>query len=240
VLDLDVKDGKVRGYRYKLLPVFANFLEPDPAMSAYIEQVRAPYKEKLSEELAVTEDLLYRRGNFNGTFDQLICDALMEVMDAQIAFSPGFRWGVSVLPGEPVTFEHVMTQTAMTYPVVTLNEMTGEQIKMILEDVADNLFNKDPYYQQGGDMVRVGGLKYTMAPEADIGHRISDMELDGKPIDPKKKYKVAGWASVARPLEGKPVWEVVSEYLRAKKVVRISELNVPRLKGVEGNPGVGA
>jgi len=160
VLDLDVKDGKVRDYRYKLLPVFSNFLEPDPAMSAYIEQVRAPYKDKLEEQLATAGDLLYRRGNFNGTFDQVICDALREVMGAQISFSPGFRWGPSLLPGDPITFEYVMTHTAITYPVVTLNEMTGEQVKMVLEDVADNLFNKDPYYQQGGDMVRVGGLRY--------------------------------------------------------------------------------
>ena len=240
VLDLDVKDGKVRDYRYKLLPVFSNFLEPDPAMSAYIEQVRAPYKEKLGEQLATAGDLLYRRGNFNGTFDQVICDALREVMGAQISFSPGFRWGVSLLPGEPITFEYLMTHTAITYPVVTLNEMTGEQIKMVLEDVADNLFNKDPYYQQGGDMVRVGGLKYAMNPEADIGNRISDMELDGQPIDPKKTYTVAGWASVARPLEGRPVWDVVAEYLRDQKVVRVKELNVPVLKGVEGNPGIGA
>jgi sulfur-oxidizing protein SoxB len=188
--------------------------------------------------VAVAGDLLYRRGNFNGTFDQLICDALMAVQDAEIAFSPGFRWGLSVLPGQPITFEHVMSETALTYPVVTRNEMTGATIKNVLEDVADNLFNKDPYYQQGGDMVRVGGLKYTMSPGEDVGKRISDMELNGNPIDPKKKYVVAGWASVAQPLEGRPIWDVVAEYCRNKKAVKISDLNVPKLKGVEGNPGL--
>ncbi|MEJ2345076.1 MAG: thiosulfohydrolase SoxB [Gammaproteobacteria bacterium] len=248
VLDLDVKKGKVSGYKYKLLPVFSNLIEPDPAMATYIDKMRnqdVTYKgekfnmqQRLQERVAIAADLLYRRGNFNGTFDQLICDALMAVQDAEIAFSPGFRWGLSVLPGEPITFEHVMSETALTYPVVTRNEMTGATIKNVLEDVADNLFNKDPYYQQGGDMVRVGGLKYTMTPGEDVGKRISDMELNGKPIDPKKKYVVAGWASVAQPLEGRPIWDLVAEYCRNKKAVKISDLNVPKLKGVEGNPGL--
>jgi len=247
VTDLDVRDGKVRDYRYTLLPVFSNLIEPDPAMARYIEQVRNQtvtfngetfnMAERLKEQLTVTDDLLYRRGNFNGTFDQLICDALMAVQDAQIAFSPGFRWGVSVLPGQPVTFEHVMTQTALTYPVVTRNEMSGEMLKTVLEDVADNLFNKDPYYQQGGDMVRVGGLKYSIDPTKEIGERIGDMTLDGKPIEPGKNYVVAGWASVAQPLEGQPVWDVVAEYCRSHKTIRISDLNVPTIKGVDGNPG---
>jgi sulfur-oxidizing protein SoxB len=238
VLDLDVNNGKVRDYRYHLLPVFSNLLEADTEMAKYIDKVRAPYKDKLDEKLAVTDELLYRRGNFNGTFDQLICDALMEVQGAAISFSPGFRWGVSVMPGEAITFDHVMTQTAITYPTVTLNNMSGSRIKEILEDVADNLFNKDPYYQQGGDMVRVGGLKYSIDPNADIGSRISNMELDGKPLDADKEYPVAGWASVAQPLEGRPVWDVVAEYLRDKKTISKIELNEPVLKGVAGNPGL--
>lgn len=238
VLDLDVKNGKVAGYRYHLLPVFASLLPADPAMAAYIDKVRAPYKDKLAEKLAVTDELLYRRGNFNGTFDQLICDAMMDVQGAQIAFSPGFRWGVSVLPGEPITFEHLMTQTAITYPTVTLNNMSGARIKEILEDVADNLFNKDPYYQQGGDMVRVGGLKYSITPAATMGSRISDLELDGKPLNPGKEYAVAGWASVAAPVEGRPVWDVVAEYLRDKKTIHDIELNQPTIKGESGNPGL--
>jgi len=238
VLDLDVKDGKVRDYRYKLLPVFSNLLEADAAMSAYIEKVRAPYKDKLAEVLATTDEVLYRRGNFNGTFDQLICDALIDVKGAQISFSPGFRWGTSVLPGEAITLDHVMTQTAITYPITTLNNMTGARIKEILEDVADNLFNKDPYYQQGGDMVRVGGLKYAIDPGADIGNRISDMELDGAPLDPDKEYAVAGWASVQEQTDGVPIWDVVTEYLRAKKTVSHIELNEPKLKNVGENPGL--
>jgi len=240
VLDLDVRNGKVQGYRYHLLPIFSNLLEPDAEMEAYIKKVRAPYEARLAEELAVTDDLLYRRGNFNGTFDQLICDALMEVQGAEISLSPGFRWGVSVLPGEAITFEHVMTQTAITYPTVTLNNMTGARIKEILEDVADNLFNKDPYYQQGGDMVRVGGLKYAIDPDAGMGSRISNMELDGKPISADKEYSVAGWASVGQPLEGTPIWDVVSEYLRDKKTISNMELNEPLIKGQEGNPGIGS
>ena len=238
VLDLDVKDGKVRDYRYKLLPVFSNLLPADPDMSAYIDKVREPYNEKLAEELAVTDEVLYRRGNFNGTFDQLICDALMDVKGAQIAFSPGFRWGVSVLPGEAITMDHLLTQTAITYPITTLNNLSGEQIKNILEDVADNLFNVDPYYQQGGDMVRVGGLKYSMDPTATIGNRIADMELDGEPLEASKEYAVAGWASVQEQEGGVPVWDVVAEYLRDKKTISSLELNTPKLKNVEGNPGI--
>ncbi len=238
VLDLDVQNGKVRDFRYKLLPVFSNLIPADPEMTAYINKVREPYADKLAEELAVADEVLYRRGNFNGTFDQLICDALIEVKNAQIAFSPGFRWGVSVLPGEPITFEHVMTQTGITYPITTLNNLSGEAIKNILEDVADNLFNEDPYYQQGGDMVRVGGLKYAIDPSAGMGKRITDMELDGEAIQPNKEYAVAGWASVQEQEGGVPIWDVVAEYLRDQKTISHIELNEPTLKNVVDNPGV--
>ncbi len=238
VLDLDVQDGKVKDFRYKLLPVFSELLPADAEMVAYIQSVREPYEQQLNEQLAMTEDTLYRRGNFNGTFDQVICDALMQELNAPIAFSPGFRWGVSILPGQPITFDEVMTQTAMTYGTVTRNELSGEQIKTILEDVADNLFNTDPYYQQGGDMVRVGGLQYSLNPTEKIGSRISDLELNGQPLDPRKNYPVGGWASVAAPLEGKQIWEVVSDFLRDKKVIKDVEPNIPKLKGIENNPGI--
>lgn len=240
VLDLDVKNGRVSDYRYRLLPVFSNLLPADADMAAYIDQIRAPYKDQLDEQLATTDDLLYRRGNFNGTFDQLICDGLMAVTGAQIAFSPGFRWGVSVLPGEPITMDQLMTQTAITYPNTTLNPMTGARLKEILEDVADNLFNPDPYYQQGGDMVRVGGLQYSIDPTAEMNHRIGDLQLDGKPIDADKEYLVAGWASVQETPAGdtdRPVWDVVAEYLRDVKTVSGIQLNEPRIKGMSDNPG---
>jgi sulfur-oxidizing protein SoxB len=238
VLDFDVRSGKVQDFRYKLLPVFSNLLPADAGMAAYIEKVRAPHKAKLEEKLAVSEGLLYRRGNFNGSWDQLILDAIMEVQGADIGFSPGFRWGTTILPGQAITFEHLMDQTAITYPNATLTEMSGEQIKMILEDVGDNLFNPDPYYQQGGDMVRVGGLQYTCDPNAKIGNRIQDMRLAGKPLDASKKYKVAGWAPVAEGAQGEPVWDVVARYLRDKKTITPRKLNQPRLLGMKGNAGL--
>lgn len=238
VLDLDVRGGKVSGYQYRLLPVFANLLEPDKDMAALIGKIRAPYEKKLAEKLAVSEGLLYRRGNFNGTFDQLILDALMEVKGAEIAFTPGFRWGTTILPNQAITVEHVMDQTAITYPYTTVNELTGETIKNILEDVCDNLFNPDPYYQQGGDMVRVGGMQFTCDPSQKIGSRISNMTLKGRNIEAGKKYKVASWAPVAEGMSGEPVWEVVIGYLRDKKVIRPPRLNRPTLVGVKGNPGI--
>ncbi|MEO7728816.1 MAG: thiosulfohydrolase SoxB [Burkholderiales bacterium] len=238
VLDLDVKGKQVVGYQYRLMPVFSSLLEPDMAMSELITRVRAPYEQQLGEKLAHSETLLYRRGNFNGTFDQLILNALMEVSGAEIAFSPGFRWGTAVLADEPITFEHVMNQTAITYPYATLSELSGQSIKDILEDVCDNLFNPDPYLQQGGDMVRVGGLRYSCNPTLGIGSRISNMMLNGKPLEPGKLYKVAGWAPVAEGASGRPVWEVVAEYLRQVKVVSPPQLNLPRLSGVDGNPGL--
>jgi sulfur-oxidizing protein SoxB len=238
VLDFDVKGGKVGDFRYKLLPVFSNLLPADPAMDAYIKRVRAPYEAKLREKLAVTEGLLYRRGNFNGTFDQLICDAMIAVKGADIAFSPGFRWGTSLLPGQPILMEHLMDQTAVTYPYTTVTEMSGETIKTILEDVGDNLFNPDPYLQQGGDMVRVGGLEYAIDPMARMSSRISDMRLAGKPIEPAKTYKVAGWAPVAEGAKGEPIWDVVATYLRDQKVIKPRRLNLPSMKGVGGNPGI--
>jgi sulfur-oxidizing protein SoxB len=237
VLDFDVKQGRVAGWRYKLLPVFSNLLPADREMAAYIERVRAPHAAKLSEKLAVTDGLLYRRGNFNGTFDQLILDALTDVRGAQIAFSPGFRWGTSLLPGQAITLEHVMDQTAITYPQTTLTDMSGAMIKTILEDVADNLFNPDPYLQQGGDMVRVGGLHYAVDPAAAAGQRISDMRLAGKLIEADKTYKVAGWAPVAEGAQGEPIWNVVTQWLRDRKTVAPRKLNLPMVKGAPGNPG---
>jgi sulfur-oxidizing protein SoxB len=231
VLDLKVGAGGVSGYRYRLLPVFSNLLAADRDMAGYIEQARKPFEAKLREPLALTEGLLYRRGNFNGTFDQLILDALMQEKGAEIAFSPGFRWGASLLPGDTVTLEHLMDQTAITYPAATLTEMSGERIKQVLEDICDNLFNPDPYYQQGGDMVRVGGMTYACAPKAKMGARISDLRLAGKPIEAGKTYKVAGWASVAEGVTGVPVWEVVGRYLKERKIVPPLKPNVPRLLG---------
>jgi S-sulfosulfanyl-L-cysteine sulfohydrolase len=238
VLDFEVKNGRVVDYRYKLLPVFANLLEADPAMAAYIDEVRKPFRARLDEKLAVTEGLLYRRGNFNGSWDQLILDALLEVKGAQIAFSPGFRWGASLLPGETITLESLLDQTAITYPQATLNTLTGASIKTVLEDISDNLFNPDPYYQQGGDMVRVGGLTYACRPDAPIGKRIDDLRLDGRPIEAGKTYKVAGWASVAPDAQGEPIWELVARWLRDKKTITPRRLNLPRLAGVEGNLGI--
>ena len=241
VLDFEVKAGKVSGFRYKLMPVFANLLAADPNMEALIRKHRAPYESKLNEKLATTDALLYRRGNFNGSFDQLILDALMREKDAPIAFSPGFRWGISLLPGATITMEDVLNQTALTYPTTTLTNMSGIQIKAVLEDVGDNLFNPDPYYQQGGDMVRVGGLEYTCDPTATMGNRIQDLRLGNKPLEADKIYKVAGWAPVseaARDKGGEPIWDLVARYLRSEKVVKASRPNVPMLKGVAGNPGI--
>lgn len=238
-MQLDVRNGKVQDFRYKLLPVFSNLIEPDQEMANYIEDVRKPYIATLSEELAVADQVLYRRGNFNGTFDQIICDALRDVKDAQISLSPGFRWGTTVLPGQTITMDHVMDQTCITYPETYRREMKGSDIKAILEDVADNLFNNDPYYQQGGDMVRVGGLDYTMAPTNTVGKRVTDMVLDdGSKIDADKTYVVAGWATVGSKAPGAPIWDVVADYLRTNKVAKVNKLNTPKIVGMDGNPGV--
>jgi S-sulfosulfanyl-L-cysteine sulfohydrolase len=242
VMDFDVKDGRIADYRYRLLPIFANMLPADREMDALITKVRAPYEAKLAEQLATTEGTLYRRGNFNGSGDQLLLDALMDVQGAQIAFSPGFRWGTSLLPGQPITREWLMDMTATTYSYATVTPMTGETIKNVLEDVCDNLFNPDPYYQQGGDMVRVGGLEYSCDPAEKMGKRIADMRLNGKPIEASKTYKVAGWAPVAEDAAkagNQPVWEVVEQWLKAQGgTVKARQVNMPRLTGAVPNAGV--
>ena len=244
VMDFDVKGGRVADFRYRLLPVFSNQLQADPAMAALIAKVRQPFEAKLAEKLAVTDGLLYRRGNFNGSWDQLLCDALMDVQGAEIAFSPGFRWGTTLLPGDAITRELMMDQLAVTYPYATVTEMSGATIKTILEDVADNLFNPDPYYQQGGDMVRVGGLSYRCEPGAAMGRRIDDMRLAGRPIAADRTYKVAGWAPVAeeaRTAPGtRPVWDVVEGWLKSQPGGRVTprRINTPALVGTHGNPGI--
>ena len=243
VMDLEVKGGKVANWRYRLLPVFSNMLKADPEMDAIITKIRAPYEAKLSEKLAVTDGLLYRRGNFNGSWDQLLCDAMMDVQGADIAFSPGFRWGTSLLPGDVITRELMMDQVATTYSYATVTEMSGEMIKTVLEDVCDNLFNPDPYYQQGGDMVRIGGLTYTCEPGAAMGKRIQDMRLKGKPIEANKTYKVAGWAPVAEEAKSaghKMIWDVVEQWLKSQSGGRVQArtINTPKLLGVQGNPGL--
>ena len=243
VLDVEIKGSQLVDYRYKLLPVFSNLIPKDPKMAHLIENIRKPFEAKLNEKLAVNHDLLYRRGNFNGSFDQVLLDALMVQKDAQITFSPGFRWGTTLLPGEPITVEDLMNQTAITYPYTTVNMLSGETIKTILEDVADNLFNPDPYYQQGGDMVRVGGLKYTINPNASMGNRISEMRLNGELIQASKLYKVAGWApvsEVSREIGGEPIWDIVAKYLRDVKTIKSVKINHPHVQGVSNNWGYSA
>jgi sulfur-oxidizing protein SoxB len=238
VLDLELGKGAVKNVRYHLLPVYAGLLKPDAAMQALIDKATKPHAAAFGEKLAVAGDLLYRRGNFNGSMDQLICDALRHELDAELALSPGFRWGNTLLPGEPITMKDVLSETAITYPEVYVTEMTGAQIKAILEDICDNLFNPDPYYQQGGDMVRIGGMDYACAPAESMGKRISDLTLDnGRKLEAGKSYKVAGWASV-NPQTGKPVWDVFASYLRGIKTAKPKKLNQVALKGVSNNPGI--
>ncbi len=233
-LDLDVRDGAVKGFRYKLIPLFADAIKPDTEMTAAIAKARAPYAKELARVVGHSDSLLYRRGNFNGSFDDLICAALMRERDAEIVLSPGFRWGTSVLPGAPITVEDIHNATAITYPQVYRLPMTGERLKDVLEDVADNLFNPDPYYQQGGDMVRCGGLGYAIDVGKPIGQRISGMThlKSGKPIDPKKEYTVAGWASVNEGTQGPPVWDLVERYVAAEKTVRVAPNASVKISGV--------
>ncbi len=239
VMDLKLGNGGVQEFRYKLLPVFANELKAHSGMQTLIDQIRAPHLAKLQKPLATAGTLLYRRGNFDGPFDQVICDALRKRNDAQIALSPGFRWGTSVLPGQTITMEHLLDQTCMTYPETYAREMSGMDIKNILEDVADNLFNPDPYYQQGGDMVRVGGMSYRIDPVAGFGKRIDEMRLDnGEVVEASKKYRVAGWATVGAKSPGEPVWDTVAAHLQDVKTVEIKKLNVPMLKNIGHNPGL--
>lgn len=240
VLDLDIGKGRVNDLRYHLLPVYSDRIRPDPAVAALIARQRAPHLAMLTEPLAEAETLLYRRNNFGGPVDRLICDALREELDAEIGLSPGFRWGTTILPGK-ITMEALLAETAITYPQVTLTPMTGAAIHAMLEDVCDNLFNRNPYLQQGGDMIRVSGMRYTCTPARRIGHRISAMELsDGRAIEAGKTYKVASWAPVHGVNTGKPVWEVVAGWLRRRKTVRIGTETGVRLEGVAGNPGLAA
>ena len=237
VLDLDLAKGKVKDVRYRLLPVYSELLKPDPAMKALIEKQHAAHAKAWTDKIATADRLLYRRDNFWGSMDQLLCNALRSQLNAEVALSPGFRWGATALAGQPLTMEDVLAETAITYPETYVQAMTGAQLKDVLEDVCDNLFNADPYYQQGGDMVRVGGLTYTCTPTESAGKRISELRLDGgKPVEADKSYKVAGWASV-NPQQGKPVWDVLADYLRSGKTSLPYGSNVT-IKGVGGNPGI--
>ncbi len=233
-LDLDVRDGAVKGYAFKLIPIFADVIKPDAEMTALVDKVRAPFEAELATVLGKTDSLLYRRGNVNGTFDDLICDALLQEREADIALSPGFRWGTSVLPGQDITTEDVFNATGMTYPAAYRMTMTGERLKEVLEDVADNLFNPDPYYQQGGDMVRVGGMGYAIDVNGEIGARVSDMTLlkTGAAIEPSKEYVVAGWASVNEGTEGPPIWDVVSNYIKRVGTVKLEPNTSVKVTGV--------
>jgi sulfur-oxidizing protein SoxB len=233
-LDLDVRNGEVKDFRYKLIPVFADAVAPDAEMAAKIKAFRAPHEAMLNEVIGRTDTLLYRRGNFNGTLDTLICEAMVAERDAQIALSPGFRWGNSLLPGQDITREDIYNATAITYPATYRIAMSGARLKEVLEDVADNIFNPDPYYQQGGDMVRVGGLSFTVDVGKPAGQRISAMALRprGEPIDPAKDYVVAGWASVNEGTEGPPIWDVVMNYIKKKGTVAPVESGHIKVVGI--------
>ena len=233
-IDLDVKDGKVVDYASGLIPVFSDVIEPDAEMAQLIDDVRAPFEQEANRVIGRTDSLLYRRGNFNGTWDDLICQALLEERDAEIALSPGFRWGTTLLPEQDITIDDLYAQTSMTYPSAYRLEFTGQQLKDILEDVCDNLFNEDPFRQQGGDMVRVGGMSYTCRPNEAIGNRISDMTLSstGSPIDPDQNYVVAGWASVNENVEGPAIYDILETYIANKGVVSVPETETVKVEGV--------
>jgi sulfur-oxidizing protein SoxB len=240
VLDLDIQHGKIKDFKFTLLPIFSDIVPEDAAMKKYIKDVRAPFLKELTREIATTENTLFRRGNFNGSWDQIICDALMDVKGADISLSPGFRWGTSVMPGQAITFDDLMTQTAMTYPETYARDISGKDIKNILEDVADNLFNPDPFFQQGGDMVRTGGISYKINPIAKMGERISDITLtkSGEKLEASKSYKVAGWSTVGAKSPGEPVWETVETYLKNVKHIANLKVDTPDIVGVKGNPGI--
>jgi sulfur-oxidizing protein SoxB len=220
-LDLDVRGRQVKAYRYKLMPVLSRYIPEDPDMGRLIRQIRAPFETKLGERLAVSESLLYRRGNFNGSFDEIILDALLKRFDAEIAFSPGFRWGVTIVPGQEITLEDVYSHTGLSYPNALVRELSGAEIHQIMEDVADNLFHPDPYYRQGGDMLRVGGLVYAIAPARPMGRRISEIRVGGKLLTPDRRYKTASWASPGPEVPGPPAYDVVAHHLRSLKRVRL-------------------
>ncbi|MFA5721934.1 MAG: thiosulfohydrolase SoxB, partial [Aliarcobacter sp.] len=240
VLDLDIQNGKIKDFKFTLLPIFSDLIPEDKSMKKYIEDVRLPYLKELTRPIATTEETLFRRGNFNGSWDQIICDALIEINDAQISLSPGFRWGTSVMPNQTITFDDLMTQTAMTYPETYVRDIKGSELKLILEDVADNLFNEDPFLQQGGDMVRTGGISYKIDPKAKIGERISNIVLSktGKKIDANKSYRVSGWSTVGAKSEGEPVWETVEKYLKNVKHISKVKIDTPDIVGIKGNPGI--
>ena len=233
-LDIEVKGGKMTGVRFKLMPVFADAITPDRDMAALIDKWRKPYEAELSRVVGHTDSLLYRRGNFNGTFDDLICQAMLAERDAEIAMSPGFRWGPNLIPGDPITFEAITNASAMSYPACYRTEMTGEQLKLILEDVADNIFHPDPYFQGGGDMVRMGGLGYTIDISKAMNERISGLThlKSGQPIEASKKYVVSGWASVNKDTQGPPIWDVIEKYVARTKTVTIKENTSVVVKGV--------
>jgi S-sulfosulfanyl-L-cysteine sulfohydrolase len=240
VLDLDIQNGKIVDHKFTLLPIFSDLVPEDKEMKAYIEKVRLPYLKELNRTIATTEETLFRRGNFNGSWDQIICDALIDVKGADISLSPGFRWGTTVMPGQDITFDDLMTQTAMTYPETYARDITGQGIKDILEDVADNLFNADPFYQQGGDMVRTGGISYTIDPKAKMGNRITNIQLtkNGAKLEASKSYKVAGWSTVGAKSPGEPVWETVETYLGNVKHIANLRVDTPDIIGVKNNPGI--
>jgi sulfur-oxidizing protein SoxB len=232
-LDIATRDGKVSDVRFKLMPVFSDAIAPDAEMAALIGKLRAPYAAGLAKELGRTESLLYRRGNFNGSFDDLICDAMLSQRDAEIALSPGFRWGGTLLPGEAITWEAITNATAITYPACYRNEMTGAQLKEILEDVADNIFHPDPYFQGGGDMVRIGGMGYAIDVGKPMGSRISGLThlKSGQPIEASKKYVVAGWASINQATQGPPIWDVVRDHVAATKTITIKPNDAVKVTG---------
>ncbi|MGJ4948732.1 thiosulfohydrolase SoxB [Bradyrhizobium sp. HKCCYLS20291] len=232
-LDVDIKDRKVAGVRFKLMPVFSDAIKPDPMMASLVENIRAPFAKELARPIGKTESLLYRRGNFNGTFDDLICEAMISERDAEIALSPGFRWGGTLLPGETITWEHITNATAITYPNCYRNQMTGLQLKDALEDIADNIFHPDPYFQGGGDMVRIGGVGYAIDISKPMGSRISQMThlKTGQPVDAARTYSVAGWASINEGTQGPPIWDVLASHVSKAKAINISPSSAVRVIG---------
>ena len=232
-IDLKVKNGKVVDTSSNLIPVFSDIIPPDPDMTKLINKIRAPYQSECNRVIGETETLLYRRGNFNGSWDDVICDTIIRERDTEISLSPGFRWGTTLLPGQKITIDDIYSQTSMNYPEVYRTEMNGETIKNLLEDVCDNIFNPDPFFQQGGDMVRVGGMTYTCQPKETMGNRISDLKLsNGEKIESQKNYTIGGWGSINPEVEGPPIYKLLEDYVSGEKIIKPKNKNPVTIKGI--------
>ena len=197
-LDLSVDRGKVVDVRHELICV-DDQVDPDAEMAAMVDEVMAPHRDFLLQVVGRAGSPLDRATSLEATMDNVLLDAVAAAAGTELAFSNGWRYGAPILPGD-VTMAQLWN-IVPTHPPVSTVELTGEELRAMLEANLERTYSADPYCQMGGFVKRCRGLNMYFKMENPKGHRIEDLLVDGAPVQAGRSYRAAMLGEQGVPLK---------------------------------------